>query len=73
VVTADWDQEAPSKHELLIKLREARDGNSRGVRPSKLLVMANDDAMHSAVVAALDAGSMVEMGQIQLQMVEENE
>ena len=30
VVTTDWDQEAPSKHELLLKLREARGGNSRG-------------------------------------------
>jgi biopolymer transport protein ExbD len=73
VVTTDWDQEAPSKHELLIKLREARSGNSRGQRPSKLLVMANMDAMHAAVVAAMDAGSQVEMEQIQLQMVEENE
>ena len=73
VVTTDWDLEAPSKHELLIKLREARDGNSQGRRPSKLLVMANMEAMHEAVVAALDAGSQVEMEQIQLMMVEENE
>ncbi len=73
VVTTDWDWEAPSKHELLIKLREAREGNSRGQRPSKLLVMANVDAIHEAVVAAMDAGSQVEMEQIQLMMVEENE
>jgi biopolymer transport protein ExbD len=73
VVTTDWDQEAPSKHELLLKLREARGGNSRGQRPSRLLVMANVDALHAAVVAAMDAGSQVEMEQIQLQMVEENE
>lgn len=73
VVTTDWDLEAPSKHELLIKLREARDGNSQGRRPSKLLVMANTEAMHEAVVAALDAGSQVEMEQIQLMIVEENE
>lgn len=73
VVTTDWDQEAPSKHELLIKLREARQGNSRGQRPSKLLVLANVDAMHAAVVAAMDSGSQVDMEEIQLQMVEENE
>ncbi len=72
VVTTDWDLEAPSKHELLIKLREARDGNSQGQRPSKLLIMANVDAMHEAVVAAMDAGSQVEL-QIQLMLVEENE
>jgi biopolymer transport protein ExbD len=73
VVTSDWDLEAPSKHELLIKLREARQGNSRGQRPSKLLVLANVEAMHEAVVAAMDSGSQVDMEEIQLQMVEENE
>ncbi|MGM0486634.1 MAG: ExbD/TolR family protein [Planctomycetota bacterium] len=73
VVTADWDLEAPSKHELLIKLRDARAESGRGERPSKLLVKANVDALHEAVVAALDAGSQVNMEQIQLMMVEENE
>lgn len=73
VVTADWDLEAPSKHELLIKLRDARGGSGRGERPSKLLVKANVDALHEAVVAALDAGSQVSMEQIELMMVEENE
>ena len=73
VVTADWDEAAPSKHELLIKLRDAREGNRSGKRPSKLLVKANVDALHEAVVAALDAGSQVNMEQIQLMMVEESE
>jgi biopolymer transport protein ExbD len=73
VVTTDWDVEAPSKHELLIKLREARAGNTRGERPSRLLVMANVDAAHRAVVAAMDAGSQVDMQEIQLLMVEENQ
>ncbi len=72
VVTTQWDVEAPSKHELLIKLREACEG-AQGRRPSKLLVMANVDAMHESVVAAMDAGSQVDMQQIQLMMVEENE
>ncbi len=73
VVTTQWDVEAPSKHELLIKLREACEGGSQGRRPTKLLVMANVDAMHESVVAAMDAGSQVNMQQIQLMMVEENE
>ena len=35
VVTTEWDVEAPSNHELLIKLREAREGTARdGNRPS---------------------------------------
>ncbi len=73
VVTTQWDVEAPSKHELLIRLREACEGGNEGRRPSKLLVMANVDAMHESVIAAMDAGSQVEMQQIQLMMVEENE
>ena len=35
--------------------------------------MANVDAIHGKVVTAMDAGSQVEMEQIQLMMVEENE
>lgn len=73
VVTTEWDVEAPSKHELLIKLRDAREGRRGGQPPSKLLVKANSDALHKAVVAALDAGSQVNMEQIQLMMVDEDE
>ena len=73
VVTADADVEAPSVHELVIRLREAREGNRAGRKPTKLLVMANEEALHDRVVAAMDAGSQVEMEEIQLMMVEENE
>lgn len=73
LLTPDRDVEAPSAHELLIQLREARSAGGRAQRPSKLLVMAHVDAMHEAVVAAMDAGSQVEMEQIQLMMVEEYE
>lgn len=73
VVTSQWDVDAPSKHELLIRLREARQPSAGGQPPSRLLVMANVDAMHEAVVAAMDAGSQVQMEQIQLMMVEENQ
>jgi biopolymer transport protein ExbD len=73
VVTTDVDVEAPSIHELVIRLREARDGNRSGRKPTKLLVVANEEAMHDRVVAAMDAGSQVEMEEIRLMMVEENE
>jgi biopolymer transport protein ExbD len=73
VVTAEADVEAPSTHELLIQLRGACERNSEGRRPTKLLVMANNNALHERVVAAMDAGSQVEMEEIQLMMVEENE
>ncbi len=73
VVTSDVDVEAPSTHELLIRLREAREGNRAGSKPTKLLVMANVEALHERVVAAMDAGSQVGMEEVQLMMVEENE
>ena len=73
VVTSEWDVEAPSDQELLIKLREARQGNSQGVRPTTLRVMANVEALHKNVIRAMDAGSSVGMEQVQLQIVEENE
>ena len=65
--------EAPSTHELLIRLREACESTRAGRRPTKLLVMANNEALHERVVAAMDAGSQVGMEEIQLMMVEENE
>ncbi|MHB8970356.1 MAG: ExbD/TolR family protein [Pirellulaceae bacterium] len=73
VVTSDIDVEAPSSHELLIRLREAREGNRAGNKPTKLLVLANVEALHERVVAAMDAGSQVGMEEVQLMMVEDNE
>ena len=72
VVTTDWEEEAPSDQELLTQLRKARSGNSQGRVPTKLLVMANGEAMHEKVVRALDAGTEVGMDEIQLMMVEED-
>ncbi len=71
VVTIDWDEEAPSEQELLRKLREARNGNSAGTVPSRLLVKAHTDSLHEKVVSALDAGTEVGMEQVQLMTVEE--
>jgi biopolymer transport protein ExbD len=73
VVTTDWEEEAPSDQELLMQLRKARSGNSQGRVPTKLLVMANGEAMHEKVVRALDAGTEVGMDEIQLMMVEEDQ
>lgn len=71
VVTVDWDEEAPSEQELLRKLREARNDNSTGQVPSKLLVKAHGDSLIEKVVSALDAGTEVGMEQVQLVKVEE--
>jgi biopolymer transport protein ExbD len=72
VITADWDREAPSEQELLVKLREARQPGSHGVIPTRLLVAAHGDARHEKVVTALDAGTEVGMEEVQLVTVEED-
>lgn len=73
VVTTDWDTEAPSQPEMLIKLREACQGNSQGRKPTKLLVMASPEALHEKVVAALDAGTEVNMNEIKLMIAEDED
>jgi len=73
VLTSTWDeeQEAPSKQELLIKLREACQSGS--VRPTRMLVVANGEAMHEKVVTAQDAGMEMEMQEVKLVTVEEDD
>lgn len=71
VITNEWDEEAPSEQELIIKLRRAREGDSQGNVPSKLLVTAHGDAHHGKVVTAMDAGTDVGIEQIQVVMTED--
>jgi len=60
-------EEAPSVAELYVKLRQARDEASRPF--SKLVVRAHEDCMHESVVAALDAGMLIGMDEIQLMTI----
>jgi biopolymer transport protein ExbD len=63
------DRVAPSRHELLSQLREARDrGGERP--PGSLMVVASGDATHEMVVMALDAGSAVGMENVRLAPVD---
>lgn len=66
VLTVDWEEEAPSVQDLHIRLRRAREGNSDGTIPTKLLVEAAGDAAHGRVVAALDAGTATGFEEVQL-------
>jgi biopolymer transport protein ExbD len=74
VSTAAWPDEieAPSEQELLVKLRQARQGDSQGRVPSKLLVIANGEALHERVVTAIDAGNDVGLEEVQLLTVEDD-
>jgi biopolymer transport protein ExbD len=75
VSTAAWPDEieAPSEQELLVKLRQARQGDAQGNIPSKLLVIANGEALHERVVTAIDSGNDVGMDEVQLLTVEDDE
>jgi biopolymer transport protein ExbD len=70
-----WDDEmeAPSEQELMVKLRQARRGDGRGGVPTKMLVVANGEALHERVVTAIDAGNDVGMDEVQLVTVEQDE
>lgn len=70
VITLDWEREAPSEQELLRQMREAKQGDSSGNVPTKLLVRAHTDSLHEKVVTALDAGVAVGMEQVQLMTVD---
>ena len=70
VLTVDWEEEAPSEHELVQHLRTARDGDSTGKIPTSLLVEANEDSLHEKVVAALDAGGVTGFENVLLATVE---
>lgn len=72
---AAWpdEVEAPSEQELLVKLRQARQGDGQGHVPSKLLVIANGGALHERVVTAVDAGNDVGMEEVQLLTVEDDD
>jgi biopolymer transport protein ExbD len=72
VRTAASEEEAPSKHELLRKLRRARNSAPAYAPPRRLLIKAHGDALHERVVMALDAGAEVGMEQMQIITVEED-
>jgi biopolymer transport protein ExbD len=76
VSSPGWNEEkvARSPHDMLVTLREAREGTSAARSPpNRLLVLASEDATHKHVVAALDAGSEVGMEQVQLATVEDED
>ena len=66
--------EAPSEQDLLVKLREAKQGTpgSDSTPINSLLVKADGDARHEAVIMVLDAGNSVQMEPIRLVTVDED-
>lgn len=71
ISTDAWEREAPSEHELLVVLREARAGENGGAIPTRLVVKAHSESLHEKVVAALDSGAVAGMQEILLATVDE--
>jgi len=62
---------APGEQELILRLREAREGSGNSPGASKLLVLANRRCRYETVVMALDAGNEVGMESVRLTTAEE--
>ena len=75
VESPNWDEpeEVPSRLELYVKLRQARQPDSAGNIPSRLLILAHGDAEHGRIVTAIDAGNEVGMESVQLVSADEAE
>jgi biopolymer transport protein ExbD len=69
VSAAAWEaeQEAPSKPDLLHRLRQARAGGAPS--PTHMLVLASEEATNGQVVAALDAGAGAGMEDVKLMTI----
>ncbi len=69
------DSQAPSVQELLVKLREAREGppGSGTKGPSSAIIMADGGARHETVVTALDAANAVSMENVRLATIDEDD
>lgn len=66
------DVEAPSSHDVLSRIKEARAGTGgTGSGPGKLLVEAHGDARHETVVMVLDMGTAAGMDGIRLKTIED--
>ncbi len=61
------DVEAPSSHEVLARLKAAREGSGTGSQgPGKLLIQASEDARHEVVVMVMDMGAEAGMDGVRL-------
>lgn len=67
------EAEVPTRQELLLKLKQARQPDSQGKMPTKMLVKAHGDALLDRVSTAIDAGNEVGIEEVQLMKVEDDE
>lgn len=72
-VSLEDEAEVPSRQELLLKLKQARQPDAQGKMPTKMLVKAHGDALLERVSTAIDAGNEVGIEEVQLLKVEDDE
>lgn len=71
VITTDWDRVCGSKQDLIVALNDAHAGGAGGKQPSRLVVQAHEDCIHSSVIAALDAGREAQFESFEVSTVEQ--
>lgn len=72
VVLSGVNTPVGSKQDLIVLLTSATSGESNsGQRPTKLIVDAHENCIHSAVVAALDAGREAQIENFEVRTVEQ--
>lgn len=67
------DAQAPSRQELLSRLRELRQAAGRDGGRRRMLVLASGQSRHETVVTALDAGNAVGMQEVRLSTFDDEE
>jgi len=67
ISTAAWDEEreAPSRQDLVIYLKQAKDSGD-GSGPTKLLIVAHGESWHEKVVMAMDVGTEVGLEEVKI-------
>jgi biopolymer transport protein ExbD len=71
VIIAGADTAAGSKQDLIVKLKDFQSGTNAGQRPTKLVVDAHENCIHSAVIDALDAGREAGFESFEVRTVEQ--
>ncbi len=69
VVTVDWEEEAPSEHDLFRQLKRAMEVDEA---PTKMMVTSHNDSLWDKTVAAMDSGTKVGIREISVVMTDED-
>ncbi|QDU56507.1 ExbD/TolR family protein [Aeoliella mucimassa] len=69
----DSEEKAITSIDMRAKVRQAKDGDSNGPGPTKMMVQAHEEAVYEKLVDAIDAGSAAEINEISVAVVEDED